>query len=95
MMSTDHNHSDNAGKMIMAFFSGALIGSTFSLLFAPTSGRRLRRTIERKGQRLRLDAADSAAAMRDRGEEIADRVGEALQDTAQEVRRAVRSVAGR
>jgi gas vesicle protein len=90
-----HQIDGRVGPAIVTFFLGALFGSSLSLLFAPTSGRRLRRQIQRKGERLRLSAADSVSTLRDRGEDMAEKMGEVLEDTSQGIRHAARSMVSR
>jgi gas vesicle protein len=94
----ENNHyqdSDHVRSAVMTFFLGALVGSSLSLLFAPTSGRRLRRNIKRKGDRLRLSAANSVSTLRDRGEDIAEKIGDVLEDTSEGLRQATRVVGKR
>lgn len=78
-----------------AFVIGSLVGSTVALFFAPTSGRRLRRSVNRKGRQLAATASNSATQALDRAEDAVHRVGEVLENAADEVRRATRSIRGR
>jgi gas vesicle protein len=77
------------GRMT-AFLIGSMAGGVAALLLAPTSGRRLRRSLNRNGRRLKRRASDSVANLRDRGEEAIDRASETLDALADDARKVAR-----
>lgn len=48
----------NSSRLVTGLFWGAAAGATVALLFAPTSGRRLRRHLRASADRLTLRARD-------------------------------------
>lgn len=65
-----NNDKDRAGAFLLGTFIGGLIGASTALLFAPTSGKRLRRKISDKAEDLYEDAQEYYETGKGKAEEI-------------------------
>ncbi|HET55879.1 MAG TPA: YtxH domain-containing protein [Ignavibacteria bacterium] len=68
-----NNHeNDKFGYFASGILLGAVIGSVVALLFAPDSGKRTRKKIQRKSDELMDDVVDYAKYSRDKAEKIVE-----------------------
>ena len=74
---------DNATTLVW-FLVGAAVGASIALLYAPKSGKDMRRLIARKTERGKEALADSGKEVIDRGRELFDR-GRELADEAADI----------
>jgi gas vesicle protein len=81
---------DGNAKFVAGFLVGAGLGVIGALLFAPTSGKRLRRDVVRESHRLANRVSETAEELRDKG----SNVYEAATGAARDLRKAVHSVSG-
>jgi gas vesicle protein len=65
-----NNDRDRAGAFLLGAFIGGLIGGATALLFAPTSGKKLRRKISDKAEDFYEDAQESYETGKDKVEEM-------------------------
>jgi len=72
--------AQNQGSSLLVFIAGVAVGAVVSALYAPTSGKALRRRIGRAAE----DGADMAHDAMDQAEEF-------VRDTSESARKAVRS----
>lgn len=72
---------ESGGDRIIWFLTGAAIGASIALLYAPASGAQTRRKIVRRTQQGREALADSGKDMLERGRELYER-GRKLADEA-------------
>lgn len=77
--------NDKFGYFASGLLLGAVIGSIVGILYAPDSGRRTRKRIQRKSDEFLDDAVTYAKQSRDKAEEIVEdgkkRVEELLDET--------------
>ena len=77
--------NDKFGYFTSGLLLGAVIGSIVGILYAPDSGKRTRRRIQRKSDEFLDDAVTYAKQSRDKAEEIVEdgkkRVEELLDET--------------
>jgi gas vesicle protein len=81
---SDHREEDNQNQVsnVAWFLTGALIGATAALLYAPKSGKETRRYIADKTQQSR-DAVESAGEdLVEAGREMFDRGRKLVEDAA-------------
>ena len=74
---------DNATTLVW-FLVGAAVGASIALLYAPKSGKDMRRLIAKKTERSKEALADSGKEVIDRGKELFDR-GRELADEAADI----------
>lgn len=84
------NGSNGSNGRVTAFLIGSVAGGVTALLLAPTSGKRLRRSIARNGRQWKRRASYSLATLRDRGEQAMDRTSESLEELTQGARKVSR-----
>ena len=65
-----NNEKDRAGAFLLGAFIGGLIGGATALLFAPTSGKKLRRKISDKAEGVYEDAQEYYESGKEKAEEI-------------------------
>ena len=65
-----NNDNEKASAFLLGAFIGGLIGGATALLFAPTSGKKLRRKISDKAEDFYEDAQDYYESGREKVEEI-------------------------
>lgn len=68
----DNHENDKFGYFASGILLGAVIGSVVGLLFAPDSGKRTRKKIQRKSDELMDDVVDYAKYSRDKAEKIVE-----------------------
>lgn len=77
--------NDRFGYFASGLLLGAVIGSIVGVLYAPDSGKRTRKRIQRKSDEILDDAVSYAKQSRDKAEEIVEdgkkRVEELLEET--------------
>ena len=77
--------NDRFGYFASGLLLGAVIGSVVGILYAPDSGKRTRKRIQRKSDEILDDAVNYAKKSRDKAEEIVEegkkRVEELLDET--------------
>ncbi|MGI2336527.1 MAG: YtxH domain-containing protein [Dehalogenimonas sp.] len=74
--------NDTLGGMILGIITGAAIGLGIGVLYAPQSGRRTRRNLEKQANELRHRAEHFSGQVKERAEEA----GEALKKSADKYR---------
>lgn len=70
------------GKIMGAFLIGGILGVGCALLFAPQSGEKTRRDISRFTRRVSDDAKEKAEDVVLAIEDLADRIGDKISETA-------------
>lgn len=65
-----NNEKDRAGAFLLGAFIGGLIGGATALLFAPTSGKKLRRKISDKAEDVYQDAQEYYESGKEKAEEL-------------------------
>ena len=68
---------NNESKILSGFILGALAGGAVGILFAPMSGKRTRKKIQKQTQRLVDDAKDTLV---DAADDVVVKVNEGIQD---------------
>jgi gas vesicle protein len=86
---------NGARGMMTAFVAGSVAGGITALLFAPTSGRRFRRSLARGGRRFRRRAMDSVATAQEHGQSALEQASESLHEIAHDARHLARSWSNR
>lgn len=86
---------NGARGMMAAFVAGSVAGGITALLFAPTSGRRFRRSVARGSRRLRRRTVDSVATAQERGQAALEQASESFQEIAKDARHLARSWSNR
>jgi gas vesicle protein len=76
--------SEDNGTTLLWFLVGAAVGASIALLYAPKSGKDMRRLIAKKTERSKAVIADSGKEVLDRGKELFDR-GRELADEAADI----------
>lgn len=84
------NHESHSANALIAFLFGVSVGAIGGLLLAPTSGRKLRKQIDKKSRRLKQRAVATAEDLRDRSGEAAERIGDIVADTKDNITSKVR-----
>ena len=87
-------NSEDAGINLGWFLVGAAVGATVALLYAPKSGKDMRRLIAKKTEEGREALSDSGKEVIDRGRELFDRAREVADEAADTFERARRLVRG-
>lgn len=75
------SNEPNGSNTLIAFLFGVSLGAMGGLLLAPTSGRKLRRKLQKQGHRMQQRAVNTAEDLRDRGVEAAERISEMAVET--------------
>ena len=75
---------EDNGTTLVWFLVGAAVGASIALLYAPKSGKDMRRLIAKKTERGKEVIADSGKEVIDRGKELFDR-GRELADEAADI----------
>ena len=84
----DNTHEENgdlaedSGNTVAWFITGAIIGATVAVLFAPKSGRETRRLIADTAQRGKDAVADSAQDIADASRDMFERGRKLVEDAA-------------
>lgn len=86
-----HRENKTIRHLLKAFVAGSVAGGVTALLFAPSSGRRLRRSVARTGRRFERRASDSVDALQERGQFVLEQASESLQEIADDAREMARS----
>lgn len=80
-----NEENDKFGYFASGIIIGAVIGSVFGILYAPDSGKRTRKRIQRKSDEVLDDAVAYAKQSRDKAEKIVEdgkkKVEELLDET--------------
>jgi gas vesicle protein len=87
-----HRETPGSNGFLGAFVLGSLVGGVTALLFAPSSGRRLRRSLARGGRRFRRRAWDSVESAQERAQAAVDQASESLHEIAEDARRMTRNL---
>jgi gas vesicle protein len=82
----------SAKDFTFGLLAGAALGVMGALLFAPTSGKRLRRELSREGRRFSNRVAETAEELRDRSSDVYESAAEVASDAARSVKRAAHSM---
>jgi gas vesicle protein len=77
---------DDSAVFAAGLFMGVAIGIMGALLFAPKSGRRLRRQIAREGRKLQHRTAEAVDELREQGSELLESAREAVSDARAELK---------
>jgi gas vesicle protein len=77
--------NDTMRGLAIGLIAGALIGAGLGILYAPQSGRKTRRDIQRQAQEIKGKAEEFGETVKKRAEEISDTVS----DNAEKYRRKV------
>ena len=62
--------NDTMGGMVLGILAGAAIGLSFGLLYAPQSGRRTRRNLQKQAHEIRGRAEHFGETVKERAEEV-------------------------
>ena len=81
--------NEKLGSFLIGVFIGGLIGSVAALLFAPTSGKQLRRKIKDKADELVEDAEELYHAGKEKAEELLTEGKKKAASIAQDVKKIV------
>jgi gas vesicle protein len=83
----------SAKDFTFGFLAGAALGAIGALLFAPMSGRRLRRELSREGRRVSNRVAETAEQLRDKSSDAYESAASVASDAVRSVKRAAHSMA--
>ena len=64
------DNNEKLGMLVVGIFLGGLIGSAVALLYAPTSGKKLRKKIADKSENIFDDAQDLYESSKGKAEEL-------------------------
>lgn len=78
-------------SFLVGLFVGAALGAMGAVLLTPRTGRQVRRELAREGRKIQ----DAATDLMEQGADAYERAIEAVQDTADEVKRAAKRVTKR
>lgn len=85
-----HIVESDAGAGVKWFLAGAILGAGLGLLFAPQSGERTRRDIQKRARKMRAKAGERfeeiAEGIEEKGRRLKESVEEWADDVADEVR---------
>jgi gas vesicle protein len=84
---------DNTGRLVW-FLTGAALGATIALLYAPQSGEETRRMIGKKAREGREALADRGSELMDKGRDLYDRGRKMAEDAAEMFERGKKLVEG-
>ncbi len=87
-------NSEDTGINLGWFLVGAAVGASVALLYAPKTGKDMRRLIAKKTEEGREALSDSSKDVIDRGRELFDRAREVADEAADTFERARRLVRG-
>jgi len=88
-----NGNSCSAKDFTFGLVAGAALGAIGALMFAPMSGKRLRREISREGRRLSNRVAETAEELKDRSSDVYESAAEVASDAARSLKRAAHSMA--
>jgi gas vesicle protein len=74
--------SEDAGLSLGWFLVGAAVGGSIALLYAPRSGKDMRRMLAKKTEESREVLTDSSKEVLDRGRELFERAREVADEAA-------------
>jgi len=77
------NHDDDGGGRLVWFLTGALIGATVAILYAPKSGKDTRQYISDKAQQGKDAITESSMDMVDASKEMFERGRKLVEDAAE------------
>jgi gas vesicle protein len=86
--------SEDAGLSVGWFLVGVAVGGSIALLYAPRSGKDMRRMILKKTEQGKEALSDSSKDVLDRGRELFDRAREVADEAAETFDRARKLVQG-
>jgi gas vesicle protein len=86
--------SEDAGISLAWFLVGAAVGGSIALLYAPRTGKDMRRMIAKKTEQSKEALTDSSKEVLDRGRELFDRAREVADEAADTFDRARKLVRG-
>jgi gas vesicle protein len=86
--------SEDAGLSVAWFLVGVAVGGSIALLYAPRTGKDMRRMIAKKTEQSRDALTDSGKDVLDRGRELFDRAREVADEAADTFERARNLVRG-
>jgi gas vesicle protein len=86
--------SEDAGINLGWFLVGAAVGGSIALLYAPRSGKDMRRMLAKKTEQSKEALTDSSKEVLDRGRELFDRAREVADEAADTFDRARKLVRG-
>lgn len=81
------NGSEKLGLFTTGLLLGGVIGIVAGILYAPDSGKRTRRKIQRRSEELVDDAVKYAKQSRDRAEEILEEGKERVEELVDEAKK--------
>jgi len=85
--------SDSNGYGFVAgFFLGSALGAALALLIAPKSGIELRENLAEEGKKPRETTSRNVSELREKSEELYGKARETIQDTAEGVKEAARTI---
>jgi gas vesicle protein len=85
------NDKSRAGAFLLGAFIGGIIGGATALLFAPSSGKRLRRKISDKAEDFYEDAQEYYETGKEKAEEIYRDGKKKVNDIVDDAKKIVRS----
>ena len=80
---TETEDDDSGGGRLVWFLTGALIGATVAILYAPKSGKDTRRYISRKAHRSKEALTESSMDVVDASKEMFERGRKLVEDAAE------------
>ena len=86
--------SEDVGISLGWFLVGAAVGGSIALLYAPRTGKEMRKMISKKTEQSADTIADSGKEMLDRGRELFERAREVADEAAETFDRAQKLVRG-
>lgn len=86
-----NNDKDRAGAFLLGAFIGGLIGGATALLFAPTSGKKLRRKISDKAEDFYEDAQEYYETGKEKVEDLYQDGKKKVNDIVDDAKKIVKS----
>ena len=71
-------NDDDNGKLVW-FFAGAAVGAAIALLYAPASGKQIRRQISKRAEEGRAKISEAGRDLYDKGRKLADDASDLLE----------------
>ena len=93
-MSEDEDSMDSAASRLAWFFTGALIGATVAILYAPKSGKDTRRYITDKTQQGKDAVVETSKDVAEASKEMFERGRKLVEDAAELFERGRKLVRG-